>query len=221
MNFKKIWQKPQHQAKVIPLLDNIFSAITHGIGFGLAVTALVLLIIRAASTHSPLRVVTFSIYGASLILLYLFSTLYHSLIYTKARKVFQIFDHSSIFLSIAGCYTPYSLVAIGGIKGWLIFGIIWGITVFGILYYILAKNKNSIIEVIMYIAMGWLVIFSAPQLYSYLGTTGFWLLVAGGISYTIGALFYSMIGVPMMHTVWHLFVLAGSILMFFSVLFYV
>lgn len=221
MNFKKIWQKPKQQPKVLPLLDNIFSAVTHGIGFGLAVTALVLLIIRAVGTHSPLRVVTFTIYGSSLIFLYLFSTLYHSLIYTRAKRVFQIFDHSSIFLSIAGCYTPYSLIAIGGVKGWIIFSIIWAITIFGILYYILTKKRNSIIEVLMYISMGWLVIFSAPHLYHYLGTTGFWLLVAGGISYTVGTLFYSMIGVPMMHTVWHLFVLAGSILMFFSILLYV
>ncbi|KRL63580.1 PAQR family membrane homeostasis protein TrhA [Lactobacillus psittaci] len=217
MKFKQIWQKPKHPGKVIPLLDNIFSAITHGVGFGLAVTALVLLIIKAAHSGSALKVTAFTIYGASLVLLYLFSTLYHSLIYTKARKVFQIFDHSSIFLSIAGSYTPYSLVAIGGIKGWLLFGFIWLITILGILYYILAKKKNNIFEVLLYIGMGWLVIFTAPQLYATLGKTSFWLLVSGGISYTVGAFFFSMRGVPLIHTVWHLFVLAGSTLMFFSV----
>ena len=127
VKLKELWQEPKKRSKTYDILDNIFSAITHGIGFGLAVAGLVILIVKAAHTGSPMRVVTFTIYGSCLVLLYLFSTLFHSLIFTKARNVFQIFDHSSIFLLIAGSYTPYSLVAIGGAWGWTLFGLIWSL----------------------------------------------------------------------------------------------
>ncbi|GFZ26986.1 PAQR family membrane homeostasis protein TrhA [Lactobacillus corticis] len=200
------------------LLDNIFSAITHGIGFGLAVAGLVILIVRAAASGNVLRIVTFSIYGACLVLLFLFSTLFHSLIYTKAKKVFQIFDHSSIYLLIAGSYTPYSLVAIGGVAGWTIFAIIWALAIAGILFFIFQKKPHPILETSIYVAMGWMVIITGPQLYVRLGPTGFWLLVAGGVAYTLGALIYCFKRIPMNHTIWHLFVLLGAILMYFSVL---
>ncbi|WP_305036417.1 PAQR family membrane homeostasis protein TrhA, partial [Lactobacillus taiwanensis] len=111
MSFKQLWQEPKNQSKTYNILNNIFSAITHGIGFGLAVAGLVILIVRAAHTGSALRVTAFTLYGSSLVILYLFSTLYHSLIFTRARRVFQIFDHSSIFILITGTYTPYTLVA--------------------------------------------------------------------------------------------------------------
>ena len=182
---------------------------------------LVILIVKAAHTGSPMRIVTFTIYGSCLVLLYLFSTLYHSLIFTRAKHVFQIFDHSSIFLLIAGSYTPYSLVAIGGAWGWTLFGLIWGLTVFGIIYYIFNRGKHVILDTVLYVAMGWLVILSGPYLYNRLSPTGFWLLVGGGIAYTVGAILFSMRNVPFIHTIWHLFVMLGSILMYFSVLFYV
>lgn len=221
MKLSSLWQKPTNQSHKYYVLDNIFSSITHGIGFGLAVAGLVILIVKAAHTGDPMRIVTFTIYGSCLVLLYLFSTLFHSLIFTKARSVFQIFDHSSIFLLIAGSYTPYSLVAIGGIWGWALFGLIWATTIFGILYYIFNRGKHVIFDTILYIIMGWLIIFSGNYLYHRLSPTGFWLLVAGGIAYTLGALLYTMKGVPFIHVVWHLFVMLGSILMYFSVLFYV
>lgn len=212
--------EPKQRSKTYNILDNIFSAVTHGIGFGLAVTALVLLVIKAAHSANALKIVTFSIYGSCLVLLYLFSTLYHALIFTRAKNIFQIFDHSSIFLLIAGSYTPYSLVAIGGVKGWVLFALVWGLTIFGILYYIFNRGRHVILDTIMYIGMGWLVIFSAPQLYSVLSPAGFWLLVWGGIAYTIGALFFAMRAIPFIHVIWHLFVMLGSILMFFSVYLY-
>ncbi|MGO2722195.1 MAG: PAQR family membrane homeostasis protein TrhA [Lactobacillus sp.] len=208
-------------SRILELLDNIFSAVTHGIGFGLAVAGLVLLILKAVASGNPLKIITFSIYGSCLVLLYLFSTLYHSLIYTRAHKVFQIFDHSSIFLLIAGSYTPYSLVAIGGDKGWLIFSIIWLLTLAGILFYIFQREPHVLLECSMYIFMGWLILFSGPVLYHRLGTSGFWLLVAGGVAYTIGAFIFGFKKLPLNHSIWHCFVLAGSILMFFSVLLYV
>ena len=111
------WSEPEERSKAYHVVDNVLSAVVHGIGFGLAVAGLVILIVKAAHTGSALRITTFAIYGSCMILLYLFSTLYHSLIFTRARKVFQIFDHSSIFIAIAGSYTPYTLVAIGGAEG--------------------------------------------------------------------------------------------------------
>lgn len=221
MKISKLWQEPEHRSDRYYLLDNIFSAISHGIGFGISVAGLVILIVKAAHTGSPMRIVTFTIYGSCLVLLYLFSTLYHSLIFTRAKHVFQIFDHSSIFLLIAGSYTPYSLVAIGGAWGWTLFGLIWGLTVFGIIYYILNRGKHVILDTVLYVAMGWLVILSGPYLYNRLSPAGFWLLVGSGIAYTVGAILFSMRNVPFIHTIWHLFVMLGSILMYFSVLFYV
>lgn len=221
MTYKKLWRENKSRSRLYHILDNIFSAITHGIGLGLAIAGLVILIVKAAKTGDPLRITTFTIYGSCLVLLYLFSTLYHSLIFTRARNIFQIFDHSSIFLLIAGSYTPYSLVAIGGIKGWTIFLLIWLITICGIVYYIFNRGQHVVLDTILYVAMGWFVIFSLPQLYSRLTPVGFWLLLGGGIAYTVGALLFSMRGVPFIHVVWHLFVLLGSMLMYFSVLLYV
>lgn len=221
MSLKQIFTEPINRSKTYYILDNIFSAITHGIGFGLAVAGLVILIIRAASSGSPIRIVAFTLYGSSLVLLYLFSTLYHSLIFTKANKVFQIFDHTSIFILIAGSYIPYTLVAIGGKKGWWMFGLITILAVIGILYYILIPGNHIIFDTILYVAMGWLVIFASTTLYSVLGKTGFWLLVWGGIAYTIGAILYCLRRIPFIHVIWHLFVMLGSILMYFSILLYV
>lgn len=221
MKIKGLWRQPQPRSKTYYLLDNIFSAITHGIGFGLAVAGLVILIVKAAQSGNALRIVTFTIYGSCLVLLYLFSTLYHSLIFTKARKLFQIFDHSSIFLLIAGSYTPYSLVAIGGFWGWALFSLIWAVAVGGIIYYIFNQGKHVIGDTVLYVALGWLVILSGPYLYQRLTPPGFWLLLTGGIAYTVGACLYSMRSIPFIHVVWHLFVMLGSMLMYFSVLFYV
>ncbi|MDO4912216.1 MAG: hemolysin III family protein [Lactobacillus sp.] len=200
------------------LLDNIFSAITHGIGFAAAIVGTVFLILKGINSGSNLKLTAYIIYGICLSLLYLFSTLFHSLIYTRAKRVFQIFDHSSIFLLIAGSYTPYSLIAIGGKKGWIIFGIVWAVAIFGILFYILQKKPHKVIELSMYIILGWMIVFSGPDLYQILGPLGFWTLVACGISYTVGALIYVLSIIPMNHSIWHCFVLLGSVLMYISVI---
>lgn len=221
MKMQKIWQEPEQRPKSYYILDNTLSAVTHGIGFCLAIAGLVLLIIKAAAKHSPLRIVTFTIYGSCLLLLYLFSTLFHSLIFTRARNVFQIFDHSSIYLLIAGSYTPYSLVAIGGMWGILLFSLVWLIAVFGIVYYIFNRGKHVILDTVLYVAMGWLVILAGNYLYVRLSPVGFWLLVGGGVAYTVGAFLYTMKRIPFIHVIWHLFVILGSALMYFSILFYV
>ena len=143
------------------------------------------------------------------------------MIFTRARRVFQIFDHSSIFILITGTYTPYTLVAIGGAKGWVMFSIILALAIFGILFYIFNQGKHVVLDTILYVLMGWIVIIASSTLYPVLGPTGFWLLVWGGITYTVGAILFSMRGVPYIHVIWHMFVLLGSILMYFSILFYV
>ncbi|MBA1393920.1 hemolysin III family protein [Lactobacillus sp. XV13L] len=221
MKLKDILQEPPKRPKNYYVLDNTLSAIVHGIGFCFAVIGFVLLINKAISTHSVLRLTTFTIYGVCLLLLYLFSTLFHSLIFTRARNVFQIFDHSSIFLLIAGSYTPYSLVTIGGTSGWMLLILVWLLAIFGILYYIFNRGKHVILDTILYIGMGWLVVLVGRELAVKLAPTGLWLLAGGGVAYTVGAFFYTMKRIPYIHVVWHLFVILGSALMYFSILFYV
>ncbi|MGX4685965.1 PAQR family membrane homeostasis protein TrhA [Vagococcus sp. JNUCC 83] len=202
------------------IVNEVFNAITHGIGTGLSIAGLVLLIIKGAQMHSPIRIVSYSIFGASMILLFLFSTLFHSLIFTKARKVFQVFDHSSIYLLIAGSYTPYSLVTIGGKLGWTMFIIIWVLAISGIVYKSIFLQKRGKADYFLYILMGWLCVIAIKPLYEGLGFNGLLLLVLGGVSYTAGTFFYSKQHLKFMHVIWHLFVLAGAIFIFFSVYLY-
>ncbi|MBL1224647.1 PAQR family membrane homeostasis protein TrhA [Enterococcus sp. BWR-S5] len=205
------------------ILNEVLNAVTHGIGFGLSVAGLVVLLVKGAHTGSALHVVSYALYGSMLVLLFLSSTLFHSLIFTKAKKVFQVFDHSSIFLLIAGSYTPYCLLSVNGWLGWTLFGLIWAMAIFGIVYKSVTLHKQDTVKhasTIIYIIMGWLCLIAAKPLYDSLSLTGLSLLVAGGVAYTLGALFYSLKGVRFMHVVWHLFVMAGAAFMYFSILFF-
>lgn len=202
------------------IINEVLNAITHGIGVGLSVAGLVLLIIKGVMLGSPIHVVAYSIYGAALILLFLASTLYHSLIFTRAKKVFQVFDHSSIYILIAGTYTPLCLLTIKGWLGWTLFGVIWLMALLGIIYKSIWLSRKGKSAVIIYIIMGWLCLVAFKPLYLGLGMTGTLLLALGGISYTIGAIFYGFKNVKYMHVVWHLFVLGGAALMFFSIYLY-
>ena len=186
--------------------EEIFNAVSHGIGAGLSVAALVTLVVHAAHVSDAYGVVSVSLYGASLIILYTMSTLYHALTPAGAKRVFRVFDHTTIFLLIAGTYTPYLLVTLRGALGWTLFGILWGLAVVGIVFDAVRLNRFRKIEMILYVAM-------EPG--------GLILLLAGGVCYTVGILFYKMKKVRYMHSIWHLFVLAGSILHYFSVYFYV
>lgn len=205
------------------IINEIFNAVTHGIGFGLSIVGLVLLIIKGVRLGSAIHIVSYCIYGSAMILLFLFSTLFHSLIFTKAKKVFQVFDHDSIFLLIAGSYTPYCLLTIKGWLGWLLFGLIWSMAVIGIVYKSITLHrvkKISHFSTVVYIIMGWLCLIAFKPLVTNLGLVGTILLASGGVTYTIGAFFYSLKNIKFMHVVWHLFVMLGAILMYFSVLFY-
>lgn len=204
------------------LSEELISAISHGIGALLSIAALVLCVIFSASHHNTLGVVSSSIYGSSLIILYLMSCLYHSFKPNKAKRVFRVFDHCSIFLLIAGSYTPFLLLVIGGTKGIVMLFIIWIAAILGITLNSINLEKFKKASFPLYLIMGWMIIFSLKQLISNMATTGLALLFIGGIVYTIGAIIY-LIGhkVKYMHSVWHFFVLGGSICQFFSILLYV
>lgn len=167
-----------------------------------------------------MRVVTFTVYGSILILFYLSSTLFHALVFTKAKHLFQIFDHCMIYILIAGTYTPYCLVAIRGWEGWTMFGIIWALAVLGVVYKSIWLKHKSNYSTLIYVLMGWLCVFTFFPLWHALGPVGFGLLLAGGIAFTLGALLYSR-PTAYTHFIWHFFVLAGTALMYFSILFYV
>ncbi|MBO5136982.1 MAG: hemolysin III family protein [Spirochaetaceae bacterium] len=203
--------------------EEIFNSVTHGIGAGLAVAAIVLLAVRA-SVYAPVGekgfyVTSFVIFGASMFILYLMSTLYHALTPYGAKKVFAIFDHSSIYLLIAGTYTPYCLTTLRGPIGWVLFGIIWGLAVAGMTFYAIFGSKMRILSAITYILMGWLVVFAFKPMAEALPKLSLILLIIGGVVYTIGCIFYALKKIKWMHCIWHIFVIFGSILHFFSVYF--
>ena len=197
--------------------NEVLNAVTHGIGVVLSIVGFVFLLKKA---DSGLHYVSFIVYGVSLFMLFLASTLYHSLIFTKAKKVFQVFDHCSIYLLIAGTYTPYCLLYIKGTIGIVLLSVIWLAAIVGIVYksMTLSKVKSvSKLSTIIYNVMGWAVVIALPSLYQSVGLKGLLLLVGGGVAYTVGSVFYSMKNRRYMHVGWHLFVMLGAMLMFFSI----
>ncbi|MCT1399154.1 hemolysin D [Paenibacillus sp. LC231] len=203
-----------------PRREEIANAITHGIGAALSVAALVLLIVFSSLKGTAWHVVSFTIYGSTMLLLYLSSTLVHGLRDGKAKDFFEFMDHSSIYLFIAGTYTPFLLVAIRGSLGWSLFGIVWGIALFGVVFKAFFVKKFLFLSTIFYIAMGWLIVIAWNPLTAVVAPQGMNLLAIGGVLYTLGTIFYVWRGFPYHHAIWHLFVLAGSILHFFAILIY-
>ena len=200
------------------LKDEIVNSITHGIGAALAIAALVILIVFAAIYGNAWHIVSFTIFGTTLVILYLASTLYHSLQGEKVKHLFRKFDHMAIFLLIAGTYTPFCFSVLYGWMGWTLFGIVWGAAVLGIVFKALFTGKMELLSTIMYIVMGWAIIVFIKPLYENISATTFTLLLAGGPSYTIGTIFYVKEKIPYNHGIWHVFVLGGSVLHFFSVM---
>lgn len=203
------------------LLIEIANTISHGIGVALAIVGLVLLILKAVANGNPTRIVTFTIYGTTLILFYLASTMFHALVFTRAHHLFQIFDHCMIFILIGATYTPYCLVSIGGWFGWTLFGVIWLMVLCGVVYKSIWLNKVTRWSTIIYIIMGWLCVLAFKPLWYALTPIGFYLLLIGGLSFTLGALVYSKPNFIYAHLIWHFFVLAGTISMYFSILLFV
>ncbi len=205
----------------ITIINEMANALTHGIGALLAIAGLVLLVVFAAIHGNTWHVVSFSIYGSTLVLMYLASTLYHSVQKPHFKYIFRVIDHAAIFLLIAGTYTPFTLVTLQGTRGWVLFGVIWGLAVLGIFYKVFFINRHPVISTLFYVLMGWLIVFSIGDLLQNLPRGGLILLGAGGLCYTVGIIFYAGRERLFMHAIWHLFVLGGSICHYFAVLIYV
>lgn len=197
------------------------NVISHAVGLILSIVALVLLVVFASKYGSTKHIVSFSIYGASLIVLYSASTMYHYVQSPKLRYKLNIFDHAAIYVLIAGTYTPFTLVVLKGWVGWTIFGVSWGLAVLGIILKLFYIGKYDKLSTLAYVLMGWLVIFAIKPLVMNLATEGLVWLLCGGIFYTVGALLYSVKKIKYNHAIFHLFVLMGSFSHFIAVFFYV
>jgi hemolysin III len=198
-----------------------FNAVTHLVGAVLALAGSVVLVVLAASTGDPWKIVSVSIYGLTLVLLYTFSTLYHS-VRGRAKKILRELDYQSIYLLIAGSYTPFCLVTLRGPWGWSLFGVVWGLAVLGCLQEMGPRSEARILSVVLYVVMGWVILVALIPLLDALGPTGFAWVAAGGLFYTVGIIFFALdTRVTHAHGVWHLFVMAGSATHYVAILRYV
>ncbi|MFN2567110.1 MAG: hemolysin III family protein [Gemmatimonadaceae bacterium] len=204
-------------ARAQNLGEEIANSVTHGAGFLASVAALVILVVSAAATGDPWRITAASVYGATLVLLYAASTLYHALPGLRVKAVFQRLDHAAIYLLIAGTYTPFVLVTLRGAWGWSLFGVVWGLAALGVVLKSVFGVRLAVLSTAVYVVMGWLVVIAAAPLAARLPADGLWWLVAGGVLYTLGVVFFAWGRVRYSHTVWHLFVLAGSGAHFYAV----
>ena len=197
--------------------EEVANALTHGIGAVLSVAGLVVLVVFASLYASALHIVSVAIYGTTLVLLYTASTVYHAVRGPRAKTITGLLDHAAIFLLIAGTYTPFSLISLGGASGWSLFFVVWTLAIVGVLFKLFHRRHGRRVSLPIYLAMGWLVIVVAGEVWGSVGASGtLWLLV-GGIFYSVGTLFYAWDRLPYNHTVWHLFVLAGSVCHFVAV----
>ena len=203
------------------VLIEVLNAATHGIGALLSIIATVALILKGVQHGSHLEIVSYAIYGASLFLLFLNSTLYHSFSLTRYKDVFQKIDHSSIYLLIAGTYTPYLMVSIGGLAGYGFLALVWALAIGGIIFEVSAIGRWPKLSTFLYLGLGWLSVFIIYPLAQSIPLTGILFLALGGVTYSLGTIFYRIKDNKWMHIIWHLFVLGGAIFMFYSILYYV
>jgi len=204
-----------------PPAEERLNILSHATGLVLSVIGTVLLVVRAAQLGTTLHIVSFAIFGASLILLYLSSTVYHSTTVPSRRAKLRTVDHAAIYILIAGSYTPFALVILPGKIGWTLFGVSWGMAVTGIVLKLFYTGRFNHLSTAMYVLMGWLIIFAIKPLMVAFPGTGLMLLFAGGISYTVGAISYSFKKLPFSHAIFHFFVLGGSACHFIAVYFYI
>ncbi|MBP1763118.1 MAG: channel protein, hemolysin family [Firmicutes bacterium] len=202
-------------------MEEIMNAVTHGIGTALSLAGLIVLTIAAYSAGTVWHLVSFAIYGTSLVLLYLASTLYHSFRNEKVKYVFKICDHAAIYLLIAGTYTPFTLILLHGLLGWIVLSVIWTLAIIGVVLTIFFVARFKVLSTICYLIMGWLVIVAIQPLAAILPLQGLLWLIGGGLLYSVGSFFYLNRRIPYHHTVWHLFVMAGSAAHFVVVFYYV
>ena len=201
--------------------EEMTNIISHAIGLVLSIVALLLMLIRASESGSALYIVSAVIFGISLIALYAASTMYHSATDPKVRSRLRINDHATIYILIAGTYTPFTLITLNGWVGWTIFGVSWGMAIAGVVLKLFFTGKYNVLSTLMYVFMGWIIIFAVKPLINSLSSEGLLWLVAGGVAYTTGAVIYSIKKIKFNHAIFHLFVLLGSFCHFISVYFYV
>ncbi|BCA94525.1 hemolysin III [Legionella antarctica] len=213
-----LWIKPD---KLQTKAEEIGNATTHALGGLLSLVAIPLLIFFARNQHDLLKLISSLVFGSTLLLMYVSSTLYHSVKDPKLKHLFRIVDHASIFLLIAGSYTPFMLVTLKGPWGWAMFTIVWSLAFSGVVFKIFFVHKFELLSTAIYLLMGWMSLVVVKPIYELLPAGGLACIAAGGLCYTIGVIFYVWERLKFSHLLWHLFVLAGSIFHFFAVLFYV
>ncbi len=201
--------------------EETVNAWTHGLGALLSLVGLAVLVVIASRHGDAWHIVSCSIYGATLVLLFSSSTLYHSCRDEQAKHICRIIDHASIYLLIAGTYTPFVLVSLRGSWGWSLFGVVWGLALAGIVFQVFFVSRFRVLQTLIYLAMGWLAVIAIKPLLTRVPLPGLIWLLAGGLSYTVGALFYLWKRLPFHHAVWHIFVLAGGVCHYFAILLYV
>ena len=207
--------------KIYSAAEEKLNVVSHGLGLVLSIFGLVILILRALDFSNVFLTISFTVYGLSLIILYAASTLYHNTSDLNLRYKLKIFDHIAIFILIAGTYTPFSLVTLSGTIGWIIFGVAWAIAVLGAVLKIFFTGRYKILSTLLYVGMGWIIIFAINPLLENLDKAGIWWLFAGGLAYTIGAVLYNVSRLNFNHAIFHFFVLAGSFCHFLAIYFYV
>lgn len=203
------------------VLEEVLHAITHGVGVVLSILGLSWMLYLSIAAADPWRIVASSIYGASLITLFLASTVYHGMYASRHRELFKLLDHCAIYLLIAGSYTPFLLVAMRTNTGWWLFGTVWALATAGIIKKLWFRHRFPRIALASYLAMGWLIVVAAPQLAEAIGANGMAWLLAGGLCYSVGAIIYAMDEIPFNHAVWHVLVLGGGACHFLGVVWYV
>ncbi|HKQ04754.1 MAG TPA: hemolysin III family protein [Blastocatellia bacterium] len=202
-------------------IEEMANSITHGLGLALSVAGFVVLLVLSIMRGSAWHIVGCSIFGLTLVLAYLASTLYHSLHRSSFRRVLQILDHSAIYLLIAGTYTPFTLINLRGVWGWTLFALVWTLSLAGIAFKFMHGDRFKIISTIGYVALGWIAVIAIKPLFAAVPLAGITWLFAGGLCYTVGVIFFAWKRLPFSHAVWHLFVVAGSVCHYCAVLFYV
>lgn len=208
-------------AKYYPKIEERINIVTHAIGLLMSVSALTLLVVFASLKGTVWHIVSFAIYGASLVILYFASTVFHLAQNQKTRNALNVFDHAAIFLLIAGTYTPFALVTLHGAWGWTIFGIVWALALIGIVLKLFYTGRYNLLSTIIYLVMGWIIVIAIKPMIDALPFDGLMWLLAGGISYSIGAVFFLLDKFPYNHAIFHVFVVMGSACHFVAVFWYV
>lgn len=211
-------EAPASREHTQSLGEEIANSVSHGVGLLAAIAAAPVLVLSAAEHHGTARIVGASVFAAAMVLLYLTSTLYHALPRNRAKRVFQVLDHAAIFLMIAGTYTPFTLGVLRGTWGWTLFGLVWGLALAGVVLTAAGGVRYPKLRMSLYLAMGWLIVIAVKPLWQRMPSEGLFWLLAGGIAYTVGVVFYAAERIRYSHFVWHLFVITGTACHFIAVL---